>query len=599
MPSLPASLAATAVALALAAGNADAQFSNAYVFGDSLSDAGQYGARFTTNPGLSTPMYVTQRYGIDVTPSFTGGTDYAQGGARVSLPSPLIPANVPNLSITDQVSQLLAKGPLDGNALYQFWGGSNDILVLAGAAGAGQMTPDQVQAAVVQAATDAVAQIARLQAAGARYLVVYNVPNIGQTPLAASQNAQASFTALSSLFDTAFNAGIASVGLQVVQVNTFALLNEVVANPAAFGLTNVTVPVCTTASALECTPATLRDPNGAATYLFADDFHPTTATAQIAAAAAASMIEGPAKIGVLAEAPLAVEQATFRAIDGRMISGVGAPVSRSRFEAWASYDYGQNDFDGRFLSGNADVNTIAAGGDYKLSDRLLVGAAFSYSEDKGEFGASSGGYKLKETTGNAYVGYGAGPWYVGATLGAGDLDYSDVHRTFDLGTLSRTESGETRGWHLMSSVLGGYWFSYQNWMHGPFARFAYQEIHVKAFSERGSDSTALSYGEQERKSFISTLGWQVSGQLGSVRPFARIAWEFESENDDRFVSATPVGLDGTYSVPVIKPDDNYVRYLLGASADFGRVTGYLVGSATSGRDNGNDYGVTVGVRVPL
>jgi len=39
--------------------------------------------------------------------------------------------------------------------------------------------------------------------------------------------------------------------------------------------------------------------------------------------------------------------------------------------------------------------------------------------------------------------------------------------------------------------------------------------------------------------------------------------------------------------------------LVGASADFGRVTGYVVGSTTSGRGDGNGYGVTVGVRVPL
>jgi len=42
-----------------------------------------------------------------------------------------------------------------------------------------------------------------------------------------------------------------------------------------------------------------------------------------------------------------------------------------------------------------------------------------------------------------------------------------------------------------------------------------------------------------------------------------------------------------------------VEYLLGAAADFGRVTGYLVGTATSGRSEGNGYGVTIGVRVPL
>jgi outer membrane lipase/esterase len=599
MPSFRPSLAATAVAAALFAGGANAQYSNAFAFGDSLSDAGQYGARFTTNPGLTAAMYLALRYGIAIGPSFFGGTDFAQGGARVNSPSLTIPPSAPNISIVQQVSTLLAQGPLDPNALYQLQGGANDILQLSALAAAGVVTPEQVQAGTVQAAVDLVAQVARLQAAGARYLIVYNVPDIGRTPLAASRNAQAPFTALSNLFDTTFNAGIAAAHLQIVQVNTFALLNEAIANPAAFGFTNVTVPVCTTSSSIDCTPSTLLDPNGAQTYLFADGIHPATRSAQIIAQAAASMLEGPAKIGVLAEAPLAVEQAAFRAIDGRMISAIAAPASSGRFEAWASYDYGNNDFDGRFISGNADVNTVAAGGDIKLSEHLLAGIAFSYSDNKGDFGGGSGGYKLKETTGTFYIGYGSGPWYVGATAGAGDLDFSDVHRNFDLGALTRTESGDTTGWHAMGSVLGGYWFNYANWLHGPFVRFAYQEINVKGFAERGSDSTALVYGEQERKSFTSTLGWQATGQIGNVRPFARVAWEFETKDDDRFVSATPVALNGTYSIPTVKPDDNYVRYLLGASADFGRFTGYVTGSATSGRADGNGYGFTLGVRVPL
>ena len=73
----------------------------------------------------------------------------------------------------------------------------------------------------------------------------------------------------------------------------------------------------------------------------------------------------------------------------------------------------------------------------------------------------------------------------------------------------------------------------------------------------------------------------------------------ESKDDDRFVSASSVTLGGQYFVPVIRPDDNYLRYMLGVSADFGRVTGYVTGSATAGRSNGNDYGDTVGIRVPL
>jgi outer membrane lipase/esterase len=230
---------------------------------------------------------------------------------------------------------------------------------------------------------------------------------------------------------------------------------------------------------------------------------------------------------------------------------------------------------------------------------LIVGGAFGYSDDQGDFGNGSGGFKLKETTGTLYAGYGTGPWYVGATVGAGDLDFSDVHRDIQLGASSRREGGETRGWHAMGSVLGGYWFPYGDWLHGPFARVAYQEIHVRGYAERGSDSTALAFGEQERKSLVTSLGWQLSGRIANLRPFARIGWQLESHDDDRFVSASSVTLGGRYSVPVIKPDNNYLHYVVGVSADLGRVTGYVTGSATSGRSDGNGYGITVGIRAPL
>jgi hypothetical protein len=71
------------------------------------------------------------------------------------------------------------------------------------------------------------------------------------------------------------------------------------------------------------------------------------------------------------------------------------------------------------------------------------------------------------------------------------------------------------------------------------------------------------------------------------------------DDGDRFVSASSVTLGGHYEVPTLKPDRDYVQYLLGASADFARVTGYVAASATSGRGEGNAYGVTLGVRVPL
>lgn len=602
------SFAATAVALALAAGDASAQFTNAFFFGDSLTDSGSFKpvlppgtGLFTTNPGPVWSQVIAQHYGLTAVPADQGGTNFAQGGARVTgLPGvPNSPPTGAATPIATQVAQLVGAGPLDSGALYSVWGGANDIFFQLGAVGAGAISPTDAQANVAGAAVSLVQQVGILHAAGARYIVVFNLPDIGKTPFGVASGQSAQIDAITGLYNSTLIGGLDALGAPTIRFNVAALLDEVIANPSAFGIANATTPACGTTGSLICTSANFVAPNAASTFLFADGVHPTTAGHALIAQAVESMIEGPSKIGVLAEAPLAVEQATFRAIDSRMISGLNAPGEAHRLEAWVSYDYGHTDFDGSFVAGSARMNTVAAGGDVKLSERVLVGAAFGYSDDDGDFGGSSGGYKLKETTGTAYVGYGGGPWYVGATLGAGDLDYNDVRRTFSLGALNRTESGDARGWHLMGSVLGGYWFSYADWLHGPFVRLACQEIHVKGFAERGSDSTALIYGEQERKSFISSLGWQVAGRVANVRPFARVSWEIESKDDDRFVSASSVTLGGSYSMPTIKPDNNYLQYLLGASADFGRVTGYVAGSATSGRSDGNGYGITVGLRVPL
>ena len=117
---------------------------------------------------------------------------------------------------------------------------------------------------MTQAAVDLATQVARLQAAGARNIVVYGLPDVGLTPAAAAQGAQATGTALANLFNTTLDSALASAGLQVIQVNTAQLLREIVANPASFGFTNVTMPVCTTASAMQLHARDAARPGGRA-----------------------------------------------------------------------------------------------------------------------------------------------------------------------------------------------------------------------------------------------------------------------------------------------------------------------------------------------
>jgi len=593
--------AALATGIALAHGSASAQFNQFFFFGDSLTDAGVYGARFTVNPGLVWAQDLGNRYGLTVTPSTQGGVDYAQGGARVTQLSPLILPGAPQRSLSVQIDELLHATPaLNPNAVYTVWIGANDILVNVQAAAAGVLDPRLVQPNIVTAANDTLTQIARLRDAGAKRVMVFNLPDIGKTPLGLS-SPTAPFSALTGLFNSTLEAGLTALKVDIIPINVFGLFNEIIANPAPFGLTNVTTQACTTASSLNCTMATLVAPNAAQTYAFADPVHPTPAGHQIISDYAAAIIEAPQKIGLLGEAPLQVEQANFRALDDRMWSNLNTPRPQNKFDAYAVYDYGS--FDHSDTTGGSDnrLNTIVAGGDMKISDQMLAGIAFGYTENKASFGNNAGGFNLDEATLTGYVGYGSGPWYVGASLGGGDLDYRDIRRTFSLGAATRTENGSTRGTHFMARGFGGYWFNTASgWIHGPFARLTYQEAKVDAWSETGTSSSAITFDSQKRDSLMSSLGWQVSGTLGALRPFGSVSWEKEYNSDDRSVRAGLVSMPGTFAIPVFKADDSYALFSVGASADLGsKLVGFISLSATGGKDDGNYQAVTIGVRMPI
>lgn len=594
--------AALAASLGLAQGEAAAQFNRFFFFGDSLTDAGFYGARFTVNPGQVWAQDLGARFGVTVTPVNQGGVDFAQGGQRVTLPSPETPPGAPQRPLSTQIDELLAATPtLNPHALYAVWIGGNDILINAAEASAGQITPAQLQANVVTAAAQTLQQIARLRDAGAKTIMVFNLPDIGTTPFGRSTSSPAQLTFLSSQFNSTLEAGLGSLHVDIIPVNVAGLLNEVIANPAAFGLTNATTPACTTAMAVNCTTSTLVAPNAAQTYLFADGVHPTPAGHQIIAEYAFAEIEAPQQIGLLAEAPLQVEQANFRALDSRMLSGISLPLAQNKFNAYAIYDYGNYDRGGDVGGGNSYTNTILLGGDMKVSDRMLVGIAFGYTDDKSSLGNNAGSFKLEEATLTAYVGYGDGPWYVGATLGGGTLDYRDIDRNITLGALNRTETGSTNGSHLMARALGGYWFNYGNWIHGPFLRVTYQQDQVDSWAETGTSSSAMTFGQQNRDSLGTSLGWQANGSFGWGRPWARVTWEKDWNNDDRTVRAGLVSMPGTFALPVFKVQSSYALFNVGLSGELGNsnVTGFIAVNATAGNSNGNYQAITVGIRAPL
>ena len=434
---------------AAATGAQAQQFSGVVVFGDSLSDAGYYRGflagigipaplvatmgRWTTNPGPMWAELVSTHYGVaSPGPSNAGGTIYAQGGARVALTPGITPPGQAERPIRTQITEHLCHGlsasacddthggVADPGALYTMWGGANDFFVQVQALSAGAITPAQFQANVLAAAAAEVQQVGRLYQAGARYVLVFANYDPSFTPAISAADAatRAGFTQLGVGANTTVFAGLASNGLRVIPVDLFSLVNQIRANPSAYGFANTTgvacgpfPPITTTPSALFCYTGNLVAPNAAETYFFADSTgHVTTATNRIFAQFAESMIDGPAAYSLLAEAPLRARNGHIAALGDAIALGEKAQVGQ--FTAFATGGGGSFDVDTSTSTGLDSRNdNIAIGGTLRFSDSFLLGASYGQSHSRGSLGMEMGGFKTRENVWSIFGSVKMGGFY--------------------------------------------------------------------------------------------------------------------------------------------------------------------------------------------
>lgn len=140
--------------------------------------------------------------------------------------------------------------PIAPSALFVVWGGPNDFA----SNGFTMATADT-------AVSDLLAIISELQSLGATHFLVPGMPDLGLTP---RYHGNAGATALSLYFNHEL---MSLLPKGAIYFDTFGLMHQVVANPGAYGFTDVTDPCFNGVTVCS-------DPSQ---YLFWDDFHPTSA----------------------------------------------------------------------------------------------------------------------------------------------------------------------------------------------------------------------------------------------------------------------------------------------------------------------------------
>jgi outer membrane lipase/esterase len=592
------------------------QFTGMVIFGDSLSDGGFYRrvlglpsavGRFTTNPGLTAAEVIGQRYGFTTAPSNTGGTNFAQGGARVAQPAgpSLTPPGAAERPVSTQIREYLTAngGRADPNALYSMWAGANDIFFNLGAVQAGLITPAQLSTAISTAATDMVTQVATLKAAGARYVIVYTIPNIGITPQFTGPLAS-TVTQLTAGYNLGLFVGLKAAGVEVIPVDTFTLLNEIRADFARYGFTNVTTPACLPvgSSSLTCSPANYAAANANNTYLFADGVHPSSAAHKILGDFVVAMIEAPANMGMLAESGLRARESHMRSVGQGFTGGFRGNVGK--LTAFASVDGGKYDYSAtNAVEGvKNDLRSFSAGLTFRASEGTVVGVAVGKSEADASFTGGLGGYTADETAVSFFGGGSLGGAYFRGMMSIGDLKYDSIRRNVVLGQVTRVASGSAGGSNFSSAWSAGWDFRLGGVSVGPFAGLVTQNVDVNDFYESGAGSANLRYEKQNRKSKVSSLGVRGYAVLGNFIPYARLSFEKEHNNRERMVTATPytfvTNTGNSYSIPTYRGDDAWGTLALGVNGKFTeRISGGIAYSSVFSRANVKADALSAGLTV--
>jgi phospholipase/lecithinase/hemolysin len=286
-------------------------------FGDSLSDAGTYWFRFTTNPGLTFAQHLALHYGQMPFPnqhldryeeafqgqhgnSGPGGLNYAEGGAKADSPYSTLsqdPEGKP-ISARQQLNHFLKQHhQFEADQLVTLFVGTNDVAYnydpnIAPALAKGLRenrapSVEQMNAETrrVEAAADATAAIARdILKEGAKRLVVFNLFDLGQFPWFQTSAAQTYVTALVKVFNRRLLAGVPQDSAHVLILDTEAFVNNLIANASRYGFKHgVHEDACGSPDHDYCYPETQATPDADETYLFAAGEHLTTHTHQLLA----------------------------------------------------------------------------------------------------------------------------------------------------------------------------------------------------------------------------------------------------------------------------------------------------------------------------
>lgn len=562
-------------------------YSSVTFFGDSLTDGGYFSAvvpgpaQFTTNPDSVWATSFAEQLGTTAVPVVFGGNqngnNYAVGGARAGEDTSNL--GVPIASANSQVNSYLANNRVDSNGLYVVWAGANDLSAAAETINVSIPNPDQTAAKniITSAVNSQIATIQALKNSGAKYILVPNIPDLALTPRLngfPDSIGELLGTDLAESYNQAMLSGVNATGANIIPLDTFSLLREVVASPAAYGFTNVTDRACGNVSSQFCGTNNLVVPDANGTYLFADGIHPTGRTHQLVADYANAVVTAPSQIGVLPHIATKVGLATIERLQSH-INQVQNNEQKPTRTVWAIGEIGNEDIAGFESDGNVQV---LVGVDFAHANLVNAVTGVYGNITRKDFDRSSTSSGLSDISIDE-IGFGVyhttnleqlGGLQLNGAIGYGSMDV-DVTRTVNLGSNIQNFDSDADGTRYYASLQAGYPMQLSSIDVTPYLGATINRIKLDALAEQEMSGIAMRFDEQKYTTTYGKLGIKANHTLAeNLNVFGDIHYQKRLSDDRDAVSARLNTVQNiSFNTPTIETDDDNFAMTLGLSRNFG------------------------------
>jgi phospholipase/lecithinase/hemolysin/uncharacterized protein YhjY with autotransporter beta-barrel domain len=570
--------------------------------GDSYADDGN----FFEMVGLVPPPlpYSTGR--------FSGGTNYidtlgqlldvpidnfAIGGALTDNTN----TNGPPLGFVTEWNAFLAGG---GGVFPTVSGTFDEDDLLAISIGGNDARFYQRNGGTVAGAPTAATASAAFATAGLNALVGAGAQNIsflaGNTALlpeiANDPAAQAVRNAYSTTFNTAIQStlsGYAANGVIVHYLDLTLVAQQIIANPAAYGLTGIACPALPNTSCIA-------DPGQKFLFYF-DQLHLTSAGFAIVGQYIATQLEAPLVLQGASDMSVDVAHQFGRTLTSRM--DTGSPRDGDMPEGLKAYLVGDG-YTRHLGSGprneayRSSGVGATAGVEYGFGSGV-AGIAVNYTRPKVNFGNDAAGNEGHSIQLGAYGGIGIAGGFVQGYAGYG-WNKHDIDRA---GVVEDMEA-DPKGHHFIAGAKGGYLIPVGSVRVGPVIALDYAKAKVDGYTEDGDPALTLDVDSLSYKSLRGSAGLEVRGEFGGAgeqfRPFAAAMVEKDFTGDERTIRFAQTSAPTIVNSFTLEDASKkaYGRFGAGFSAAiFSNVSVDVAGSATIGNDQGDETSAHLGVRM--